>query len=227
MNQSQNEVLRKAFLEAQMRRLNDIEARAPSDVAFSPAFEQKMEKLIRRQKRWYWNYTNTPGERACAVLVSLVLVLSMCLSVSALREAIGNFFVDVYDSFVRIFPNDTSDDAPESIEIVYTFASLPDGYVMTEQIVTNIYAKTKWNQGEKEILLIQNPIFEDMFVDADIEVDQAEIITLGEWSVYYTAEHQNRNFIWVTNEYLYRLKCSESIELEMALDMIADMIPQD
>ena len=51
--------------------------------SFSPAFERKMDRLIRRERAWSWRFTNTAGKCAALALVCLVLMLTGVFAVSA------------------------------------------------------------------------------------------------------------------------------------------------
>ena len=227
MRTKKDEILRKAFLEANLHRLDEFQAENPEPVTFSPAFERRMEKLIRKQTKWYWDYTNTAAKRMCAALASFVLVFSMSMSVSAIREPVVDFIIKVKDAFIELFVNNVPDGAPETIETVYTFASVPEGYVEKEQEANSMYAKTIWVNNESEIFLKQTPIQTDDPYELDSEVDKSGTVMVGEWTVYYSTRYESNFFFWATNEYTYTLTCPVDIELDTVFNMIEHMIPKN
>ena len=71
-----------------------------SDITISPAFEKKMDKEIRRRKHSYFRIFNTAAKRAASIAAILVLLLTVSLSVEAIRNAILDFFFD-WKKFVK------------------------------------------------------------------------------------------------------------------------------
>lgn len=73
------------------------------DIEFSAAFEQKMEKLIKREKKPYFYLINTAAKRvACIIAALIIAVAGTVLSVDALREGVKNFIVEVYEKFSSV-----------------------------------------------------------------------------------------------------------------------------
>ena len=86
---------------------------------FSPKFEKNIEKLINRRKKPYFRMINTFGKRvaciaACAVIASTTTVMS----VDAIRNAVFNFFSDMFGSTstVRV---EIDKQHPKTIEEIY------------------------------------------------------------------------------------------------------------
>lgn len=101
---------------------------------FSEIFEKKMMKLIKLQKKSYYQYINTVGKRVASIVVVFILCLFITVfSVKALREPFINFVVETYEKFTSIFvEKDTPD---ENIEFkVMTPQYIPEGYVAEELI---------------------------------------------------------------------------------------------
>ena len=71
-----------------------------------------MEKLLAKQRKPYWQYVNTAGKRAVACILVFIMIFASSMSISAFREPVVEFFVNVYERFVEIFCRE--DDAEKS-----------------------------------------------------------------------------------------------------------------
>lgn len=109
---------------------------------FSPHFEKKMERLIRRERRPLWRYTNTLGKRLFLAVLIVVLFLTGLFSVSAeAREYIARI---IHDS--KKGSNDYSVDnsVSNTFEKEIMFTSVPEGlteisYYKSSNIVIYTY----------------------------------------------------------------------------------------
>lgn len=78
------------------------DADAVSAHTFSPRFERKMSALISRRKKPYYYLVNTVGKQVAVVILVILLTLSgTVFSVKALREPVVNFFIEIYETFLR------------------------------------------------------------------------------------------------------------------------------
>ena len=64
-------------------------------LVFSPRFETRMAKLIRRQKRFYYPFVNTAAKRAACILAVILLTLSGLFSVKSIRDSFAAFLTEV------------------------------------------------------------------------------------------------------------------------------------
>ena len=87
---------------------------------YSSRFLKRMEKLLRKERRFYFPYTNTVGKRVVAAAVAIWIAFGTSLSFSAVRDAVAGFFTDIYESFTRLTVAEDQDggDLKEIIEEV-------------------------------------------------------------------------------------------------------------
>ncbi len=99
-----------------------------SHITFSEEFERKMQKLIDRQKKFYFNWFNTVGKRVAAIILVLLLSLTtITFSVRALREPVIRFIVETYEKFSSVvFVNDKSE---EDTIVDFTFEKIMPTYI--------------------------------------------------------------------------------------------------
>lgn len=107
---------------------NDSELSA---ITFSKAFEEKMQKLLSRQKKSYYYLINTVGKRAAIIILTLLIGLTVTtFSVKALREAVLEFFTQIFDTHTDITITDGT--YPIAIEFKKTQPQyIPEGFEIT------------------------------------------------------------------------------------------------
>ena len=89
-----------AFAEAVIRDVNSLPPEDP--FVYSIPFIKKMNKLLQKERRFYFRFTNTVGKRIAAAIIILAIAFGTPLSVEAARNAISGFFIDVYETFSRL-----------------------------------------------------------------------------------------------------------------------------
>lgn len=100
---------------------------------FSAGFERKMQKLIKRQRHFYFPLVRTPVRRAAVIFVTAVVSLSvMVMSVGAFREAFVHFITEIFDTHTQVRSPD-SDEAPKDFRDIYEITALPDGMRLTKK----------------------------------------------------------------------------------------------
>lgn len=116
-------------------------------ITFSPAFEEKMQKLLRRQKYGYFVLFGTAGRRVASIVVALLLGMTVAtFSVKALREPVVRFITEVFETFTSVlFVDDESPASDVEMETV-TPAYIPEGYtVEREMSIANAYKVVYYN----------------------------------------------------------------------------------
>lgn len=125
---------------------------------FSKKFERKMARLIRRQKSFYYPAVKTPIRRAVTIAVTTAIVVStMVMSVSALREAFINFITEIFNTHTDV-QTISDNSAPESFEDIYAITNIPDGFEIVFQndnITETPMLITEYRNGNERIIFTQ------------------------------------------------------------------------
>ncbi len=98
---------------------------------FSPAFERKMEKLLRKARRKEWRAKHRKGLRQLAAMVVLVFLGSgfLVTQVDAIRIPVMNIIITVGDHFSEITLKDTATQAvPSKAFRSHLPTYIPDGF---------------------------------------------------------------------------------------------------
>lgn|GEM_PF-1693347 len=100
-------------------------------ISISPTLENKMRRLLRRQKYGYYAMFGTVGRRVASIVVALLVgAIITTFSVKALREPVVRFFTEVFERFTSVlFTNDEPSLNFEATEPAY----IPEGYVVDQQ----------------------------------------------------------------------------------------------
>lgn len=104
---------------------------ALATISISPSLENKMRRLLRRQKYGYYAMFGTVGRRVASIVVALLVgAIITTFSVKALREPVVRFFTEVFERFTSVlFTNDEPSLNFKATEPIY----IPEGYVVEQQ----------------------------------------------------------------------------------------------
>ncbi len=100
-------------------------------ISISPTLENKMRRLLRRQKYGYYAMFGTVGRRVASIVVALLVsAIITTFSVKALREPVVRFFTEVFERFTSVlFVNDEPSLNFKATEPAY----IPEGYMVDQQ----------------------------------------------------------------------------------------------
>ena len=185
---------------------------------FSEKFNRRMEKLIKSQKKVYWNLINTASKRVAIILLAIFTTFTAAFSVKAIREPIINFIKQVYESFTRYsFDGDT-------IEIItkeYAIAKIPDGYQQIDKTATdNTIVTTYKNASENTIILSQMATNSHTGLFVDNEGGDLYTETVNDISVDFKEWHHTKTAMWTQNGYVFTIDCTGTISFEEIKQMI-------
>ena len=124
-----DEKIRKAFEEYHQQLDAAIDQAEVEKTVLSAETEQKMERLLDRQKQFYYSFINTAAKRVACVLVAVLLAVTVTtFSVEALREGFVHFVVEMFDGGSSVeMPGEPSDQAPKKL------SRIPNGYTLVSK----------------------------------------------------------------------------------------------
>lgn len=172
---------------------------------FSSKFNKDMQKLVKRRRKPYYKLINTVGKRiACIVIAFLVASSVTILSVKALRNAVADFYVSIFEKFSTVQPIE-DDSAPLTIEDIYEitydlseFTIDYEEYDDYSRYITYI---------KDDIAIFYEQYTKDMY-DVNINTEDAEISTLiinGYEAIYFQDNNQYYHLIWDNGDYIISL----------------------
>ena len=202
------EKLKAAFRRSNRDFLDSIELAPAEDVYFSPQYEKKMARLIKKQKRPYWKFTNTVGKRIAVIALAFLMLFGLSMTIKAVREPVISFIENVFEKFSELFVNKSeTQNAPDKIEEVYTLSGLPDEYEEVLFYNTEILVKTVWSEGKNEISFSQSKL--NSKITFDIESSETKRILLNNAEVFYNYKNQKTQIFWRNNFYVFIIEYSD------------------
>lgn len=211
---------RKALYDALTPEYDNLILDAVEAHVFSAKFEKKMEKLIKRRKKPYYRIINTVGKRvACAVFAFLTALSVTVLSVKALREAVADFFISIYEKFSTVQPIINEEDTtPLTIEEIYGITYGIEGYeiILEEKTDSRLFR----TYVKDNIVIYFSQYIKDAYAP-DINTENAEIVTIdinGYSTMYFLDNNDFHNLVWDNGDYIINIdsNCSKDALIDMA-----------
>ena len=160
-------------------------------------------------------------------IAAIIICFSIILSISAqIREAIVNFFVEIYDTFAVFFiENDEGEENAKVIEIVYepTYFSEND-YEQISSIKNDFKIFTIRKNNSITVDLSQY-VIDSNDITSDAEDASYEITYIGELEVYYTIKNDVYFVKWIEHGYSFNLSCDSSVGFEEIEKIISSLQP--
>jgi len=196
---------RQALFDVQNEECERLEAElALEPVRLSPAFERRMQRLIRAERRPYYRFTNTNGKKAVlALAATFILLVTLVFSVSAIREPVVRFFVEAYEKFSRVFFHQQEEQFPGMLEDYFVPTWLPKGYKEDPNQTVNAIIHCEWtyvSESQGDIKFKQHTITSNVSrIDSeDIQVKPIEVN--GKEGLCYSNKG-TQHIIWSDGQY--------------------------
>ena len=182
------------------------------DFTFSEKFNKKMEKLIKSQRKPYWNFISTVSRRAAVIIVAIITLVTAAFSVKAIREPIIKFIKQVYESFTHYsFEGDTV----EIITKEYTITQMLDGYEQFDKLTSeNTIATTYKNKLGDTIIFTQMTTEYSIGYFVDNESGEQYTETVDDIEIEFKDWYDTKTAIWANDGYVFSIDCIGNISFE-------------
>lgn len=189
---------------------------------FSTSFEKKMNKLIAAEKRKIWTLVNTIPKRIALIAVIAALLFTTACSVSAIREPIVNFFVELHDTFVHyVFEGDKSD----TIATEYHPTELPNGFTQTNRNSSPSAIDTVYENSSGDVLVISQTITNGVDMFADTEKSELKTITISGNEVHLHSRAELMQARWIQDTYLMTITYYGKVNEAQIIKIIGSIKP--
>lgn len=210
--------LKNAFREAASYEFREI-PRDDSQIQheFSPEFERKIEKLIRKEKKFLWHFVNTASKRVAVIAAVFVMLLTTACSVEAIREPIVRFLIEVYESFTEYtFEGDKSD----TITKEYQMSTVPEGFTQTDYFKEDAVIITTYENSDGDMIRFSQSITTDTNLFIDNESSVTKIIDVSGREVHLYIQDGLTSAIWLEDTYLFKVFCHGDFSEQSVIDII-------
>ena len=189
----------------------------PSDeeikhIEFSENFENKMQKLIRLQKKSYFYLINTVGKRVAIIVLAIMISLTATtFGVKAIREAVIEFITETFEKFTNIKvsyeePSTQTDIVKASPQYV------PEGYTITTVSDTGgLYRIIYNNQENNSIDYIQKLSFGTIY-NVDTEDIEYKKIYINSFEGIQYVKNGINTVVFADHTYMYDISGQVSFD---------------
>ena len=182
----------------------------------TPAPVKTKKAVVIRSKRKIITY----------IIVAAILMSLICMSVTAIRDPIFNFFVDIYDRFTAVAIYDSGDSGNDVIETL-EFKYIPEGYEFKSKSCGSNYVRYTWSNGENKIIFINSIVGEKSEYRFNTEYSNMQAISINGNNVLYYEQNEMQTMTWMNSGEIFTLICPTSVQLENMIDIVENMTDED
>lgn len=187
-------------------------------------YEEKMHRLIAKQKSSYWKHTNTYAKRLLIIAAVLIVILSSAMTVPAVRGPVIDFIVTKYEEFSLYFAKDTENASfPDEIEKVYTPQYIPNGFELAHTFSNEATITFLWKNSvtSETITFVQNVIFLHSNLNTEKSQTAEKVINGKDICIYSYAG--NTSYLWSEYGYSFRLDVTAEISEDEIIKIIENI----
>lgn len=205
-----NEKFKKALYDALMPEY--VAAMREADNAvheFSPEFEKRMKKLVKRRNKTYYNLINMVSKRAaCIAAIFLIISSVSVISVGATQYKLVGFYINMYEDHAEIASADESGTAPLTIEDFYEITYDLSDYEVVWDLINEFHNQKVYHHKDIEnVQIIYKQDVKHKY-SPSISAEKAEITTTvinGFEAIYFLSRHNAHCLIWDNGEYVIEI----------------------
>ncbi|NLN45956.1 MAG: DUF4367 domain-containing protein [Clostridiaceae bacterium] len=188
-------------------------------------FKRRMQRLVRKaqqreselpqKKRFPLQRIPHPHasvRKRLVILVIIITILTTAFAVSASRDAIVGFVVQVFEKFSTIiFNSSPTESEPLSMPTdprditEHLPTAVPDGYSLSEQTGSEYFVRLIYTNTEGHYLLFVKEEKSSVRIDINTEGIQTESILIGEYRGIYYFNLGTGGLIWEDDWYAYSI----------------------
>ena len=115
------------------------------EISYSEDYKRSIKKLCNRSKIPFLRGWRSAMRRVAVAAAAFLLVFSGMMSVSAVREPMVGFFVEIHENLVKLyFANEDVEKAPDEIQEMYLITELPENSKWLTQFINDKDITTTW-----------------------------------------------------------------------------------
>lgn len=197
--------LKKAFREASSYEFRDVPC-SDSQIqhTFSPEFEQRIAKLIQKEKSVFWHFVNTASKRAAAIIIVLVMLFTTACRVKAIREPLVRFLTEVHETFTEYF---FDGEKTTTITEKYHISVIPNGFseksvFETDTVITAVYQNAQGNT-----IHFAQAVTDETTIYLDAEKTDSKTIAVAEHEVKLYSQDGVLFAMWTHDGYYFEIVC--------------------
>lgn len=157
-----------------------------------------------------------------AILIAAALLLAGCTAY-VYRNAIKDFFEEVYDTHIKVFYSGEQTDNELYIKEFYSLSYVPEGYQLVREVKNEVCVRYIWESQTGNTLVFQQSLINesDFFLDSDTE--DMQCIEYNGVFVYLRSVDNLWIYLWNDGKYGMYIDSDQKLsddELEKIVDGI-------
>lgn len=187
--------------------------------AFSRAHARRMSSILDSRIKYVPDKRTRVKRAVLVALIAAALLLAGCAAI-VYKEQIGDFFVEIRDTYIKGDFIKDEDANNQIIEEYYTLTYVPEGYELVEEYSDVFLAQSVWkNDKEKSIIFDQTPI-NSVKYSIDGEHGLTNTLNYDQYTVYCRIIDETYYYIWNNEKYAFSLYSDAEIKEEEFIRII-------
>ena len=170
---------------------------SPSDEFFA-RLDKAAEDIIEKRKK-----TISFKKIISAIAIAALLVSITAFSVAASREKIKGFFVEFFDGFAKLTPDDVDADNDVNIANV-SIEYIPEGFIDSRVNIANRSAYYEWSLGDK-LITLSFVTYSNGSAFLNTDDSSATEVIVGDKAVWRTERFEQVSVTWTDGKVVYTL----------------------
>ena len=221
--------LKNALFVLGMMELNEIKKLPNVPIPCKEEYIAEQEKILTQACKEAYAPKLTTRRAIAAVLVAIfLLAVTACAAIEPIRE----FFIEVFDEYIRVEANDPTvndtgeNDYPETIETSYIIQNIPSEFMLIDNSENILSTMSLWMDSEGNMLVYEQNIITE---ESETRLDNGEYseITIDEKIVFRLYSDGMYVLMWKEHGYLFSISCSDTIPWETVVDMVTGLAPEE
>ena len=154
-----------------------------------------------------------------AIILAAALLLTGC-TVYVYRDEIRDFFVEMYESFIKLTFDQEQHGGNETIDQIYYPSYMIEEYALTNEVNTPIMVLYEYSNSSGEVLIVEQFLLDGSDYMLDAEKGDTLLLTVNDQDVYYRYNDSLHHYIWNNGKYAFTINSS----VELTEDNIEDMV---
>ena len=215
-----NVSLRELLIDAELARLENGKMKkfAPSD-----KFKLKLNKTLKENgSKPYYGFFSVKRRRVLAVIAAVVLLFALCMNVTAVRETLFGFFINIFDDHSTVYVDKSGKERPKTVTEFYRPSYVPEGYEVKSEDRSAICYGIFWENVEQSYIDYSQSTYNSV-----IGFDTAESMEIRylneELTVNIYRTKHSVSVFWQDGKYVYNITafkpiCEDEL-IKMALSL--------
>ena len=220
MMENGKEIFSRAIIEGFEEKYREgLAVSASESGEFTRTHARRMSSILGSRVKYLPDKRTRIKRAALAALIAAAILLAGCTAI-VYKEQIGDFFVEIRDTYIKGDFIKDEDENNQIIEEYYTLTYIPEGYELVEEYSDAFLAQSVWkNDKEKSIIFEQRPINSVKYT-IDGENGFTDTYILGENTVYCRIIDETYYYIWNNEKYAFSLYSDTKINEEEIIQII-------